>query len=414
MSEVDHVSIELADKGDECKSNAAENVQEQIIDEGFEENEKQKSREQMKTDNVHSPSCLARLMLIFSCKCKELSSFQEKRILSLSKPSTETWFLYHHHLICLILASGLLLLLHYSTNYPWFGGMTTTKLKQASGEPFHVHVEIYLDHYTAEVIEFQGLSMGGSIDEFNQRTQDIIKLAEVAYHIIGIVTILTMIEKFTLGLFFQLRRTREKRLAEGRKKFFCLSTENPSPHSFVWYLENAVQRYTFSKVFRWTFFSIDFLVALFSIICVFILYPLQMLWQASNSDAVPSGSKLLLINLSPENLQCETGWYLLVAATVVWIGILYFRFNFSTISTDLLHHIEDLHGPWEIQKLAIDPLVNLTLSVRRSASSVIKSIARSSSSSSSFSKENSGFFSSFSRAFSNENSSFKRESSASD
>ena len=76
MSEVDHVSIELADKGDECKSNAAENVQEQIIDEGFEENEKQKSREQMKTDNVHSPSCLARLMLIFSCKCKELSSFQ--------------------------------------------------------------------------------------------------------------------------------------------------------------------------------------------------------------------------------------------------------------------------------------------------------------------------------------------------
>merc|ERR1712146_451255 len=94
------------------------------------------------------------------------------------------------------------------------------------------------------------------------------------------------------------------------KKFFCLSTENPSPHSFVWYLENAVQRYTFSKVFRWTFFSIDFLVALFSIICVFILYPLQMLWQASNSDAVPSGSKLLLINLSPENLQCETGWYL--------------------------------------------------------------------------------------------------------
>lgn len=120
-----------------------------------------------------------------------------------------------------------------------------------------------------------------------------------------------------------------------------------------------------------------------------------MLWQASNSDAVPSGSKLLLINLSPENLQCETGWYLLDAATVLWIGILYFRFTFSTISTDLLHHIEDLHGPWEIQKFAIDPLVNLTLSFSRSASSVFKSIARSTSSSSSFS-----------RAFSNENSSF--------
>ena len=234
-------------------------------------------------------------------------------------------------------------------------------MRGPDGEPFNVLLTIYLSYYEANVVEIANYKVEGHYQDFEKSTADVIDLAIVSVKVTQIMCCLMIAEKFILGLTFRFRRWREKCFVDGKKTYcLCLSTERPPINSCQQHIDMWSQIYSFSKQYRYTVLSFYLTIGLFCIVTVYIMYPLQMLWQADHIESAPQDSPLHLISLTSESISLGIGWYLFVLSIVFWIFTFYCQMTYTSIAEELLYHIEELHGPWEIEEVLLKPIRSLS------------------------------------------------------
>jgi len=383
-SSSDYVTIDLNDEGNKSQKDMKEGQkamgQEQVGEESKVEKEQTSTRLSIPSSLIQkrqtfeidqsrsSPSIWTRLAYCFSCRCEKLASLQAERLLPLEKPSLETWIIYHHHLLCLFCCACILILLYYSMELPWFESGAETLVKQPNGEPFHANITIYLTYYLAYIPAFD-MKIQGVYTDFAKPTVETIELSIAAVKLTEIFCFILIVEKLIQGLIFRFRRWRERNFADGVEKVLCFSSEPPSPNSFQNRLETWSQRISFSNVYRYSLFFLYFTVGLFCIVNTWILYPIKMQWQETHTEEAPEGSPLKLILMNPNETELALGWYLFFSSVLFWIATFYLQLTYTSIHSDLLYHIEELHGPWEIEKVFLEPLRSFSSGIGRKLSS---------------------------------------------